>query len=128
MPKDGRCRSVRVAVCVPVNVPSPSAPASAVVTPPPPFPVTKSSASNLCGTSRTTHRPASLPNNGPATITVGIATATPSASVMPRSAPSRSIAVSGPGCGGTSPCMADSPARAGIPTVTSDSCDRLATR
>ena len=36
MPKDGRCRSVRVAVCVPVKVPSPSA--SAVVAPPTPLP------------------------------------------------------------------------------------------
>ena len=42
---------------------------------------------------------------------------------MPRSAPSRSIAVSGPGCGGTRPCIAERPASAGIPTVISDSWD-----
>ena len=33
-----------------------------------------------------------------------------------------------PGCGGTRPCMAESPASAGIPTVINESCDRLATR
>ena len=59
---------------------------------------------------------------------VGIATATPSARVMPRSALSRPIAVSGPGCGGTKPCIAERPASAGIPTVISDSCERRDTR
>ena len=62
---------------------------------------------------------ASLPNSGPATITVGIATATPSASVMPRLAFKLEIATNGP---------ADNPASAGMPTVISDCCERRATR
>ena len=86
------------------------------------------SASKVSGASTTTHRPASLPNSGPAKMMVGIATRTPRASVTPRSALSRPIAVSGPGCGGTNPCIAESPARAGIPTVIRDSCERRATR
>ena len=47
--------------------------------------------------------------------TVGMATSTPSARVRPRLAPRASMATSGPGCGGTSPCMADRPARVGMP-------------
>ena len=61
-------------------------------------------------------------------VIVGIATRTPRASVTPRSALSSEIAATGPGCGGTNPCIADRPARAGIPTAISDSCDRRATR
>ena len=48
-------------------------------------------------------------------ITVGMATSTPSASVTPRLAWTASIATSGPGCGGTSPCITESPASAGMP-------------
>src|ERR1700731_1585094 len=83
---------------------------------------------NVSGASITTQRPASLPKSGPATITVGIATDTPSANVMPRSACRLAIATSGPGCGGTRPCIAEKPANAGIPTVISDCCDRRATK
>ena len=39
---------------------------------------------NVSGASITTQQPDSLPNSGPATITVGIATATPSARVIPQ--------------------------------------------
>ena len=90
--------------------------------------VSSGSASKVVGTGSTTQRPASFPKRGPATMMVGTATATPSASVVPRSAPSTSMATSGPGWGGTKPCIAERPARAGIPTVISDRPDRRATR
>ena len=61
-------------------------------------------------------------------MTVGIAMRMPKISVRPRSASSRPIAVSGPGCGGTRPCSTDSPASAGMPTFISDSPVRWATR
>ena len=40
--------------------------------------------SNRCGGGTSTQRPASRPNSGPETITVGMATSTPSISVVPR--------------------------------------------
>ena len=49
------------------------------------------------------------PNSGPETMTVGMATSRPSISVVPRSALRVSMAISGPGCGGTSPCIAERP-------------------
>ena len=67
-----------------------------------------------------THWSTKRASSGPATITVGIATRMPNSRVRPRSAESRPIAVSGPGCGGTSPCSTESPARAGMPTFISD--------
>ncbi len=67
------------------------------------------------GTGTSTQRAAYFENSGPAMITVGIATTRPSASVTPRLAPTASIATSGPGCGGISPCITDRPARAGMP-------------
>ena len=48
--------------------------------------------------------------------------------VMPRLALSAVTATSGPGCGGTSPCMADRPARAGMPTCMRESPERRDTR
>lgn len=60
-------------------------------------------------------------------IAVGMATTTPSARVTPRFAPTASIATSGPGCGGISPCMTDSPASAGMPIRISEKLPRLAT-
>ena len=59
---------------------------------------------------------------------VGIATRIPSPRVTPRLACSSPIAMTGPGCGGTKPCIADRPASAGMPTVISDTCARRATR
>ena len=47
-------------------------------------------------------------------ITVGMATRTPRPSVMPRFAFRVPTAVSGPGCGGTRPCIADRPASVGM--------------
>src|SRR6476619_7652007 len=52
----------------------------------------------------------------------------PKISVRPRSALSRPIAVSGPGCGGTNPCSTERPASAGMPTFISDRPVRWATR
>ncbi len=46
--------------------------------------------------------------------------------VWPRSAFSALTAMSGPGCGGTRPCMTDRPASAGIPTRMIDWLDRRA--
>ncbi len=87
-----------------------------------------SSRSNRCGGGTSTQRPANRPKKGPATTMVGMATSTPSISVVPRSAPRVSIATSGPGCGGTRPCIADRPARVGMPIVITESCARRATR
>jgi len=61
-------------------------------------------------------------------MTVGMATIRPRPKVSPRLACRSPIAVTGPGCGGTKPCIADSPARAGIPTVISETWARRATR
>jgi hypothetical protein len=61
-------------------------------------------------------------------ITIGMATSTPSASVRPRFAFSAVTATSGPGCGGTSPCIAERPARAWMPIFISDSPERRDTR
>ena len=47
---------------------------------------------------------------------------------MPRFAFSAAMATSGPGCGGTRPCITDRPASAGIPTLISDRPERRATR
>src|SRR3954471_11926970 len=47
---------------------------------------------------------------------------------MPRLAFKAAIATSGPGCGGTRPCITDRPARAGMPTLISDRPERRATR
>ena len=88
----------------------------------------ESRASNRSGAATGTQRAANGANNGPETTTVGIATRTPRARVVPRSAPRVSMAISGPGCGGTSPCIAESPARAGMPIAISESCARRATR
>src|SRR5579884_1772161 len=68
------------------------------------------------GGSGTIRREMKPPNTGPARIAVGIATMTPSSSVVPRSACSAEIAISGPGCGGIRPCRMDRPASAGMPT------------
>ena len=38
------------------------------------------------------------------------------------------MAVTGPGCGGTKPCIADRPARAGMPTVIRETWARRETR
>ena len=86
-------------------------------------PVTKRS-----GTFTSTHRAAYLLKTGPARTTVGIATRTPSASVRPRFAFNAETATSGPGCGGTNPCMAERPARVGIAMRIRDNPDRRATR
>lgn len=67
------------------------------------------------GTGTSTQRAAYRENSGPAMITVGIATTTPSARVTPRFAWSASTATRGPGCGGISPCITDRPASAGMP-------------
>lgn len=75
-----------------------------------------------------THRSANRAKSGPATTMVGIATRMPSARVRPRSASTTSIAASGPGWGGTNPCMAESPANAGMPREMIDRSARLATR
>ncbi len=74
-----------------------------------------------------TQREATRPKSGPAIASVGIATSTPNASVTPMSACSAPTAASGPGCGGTSPCMTDRPASAGMPSRISDWPLRLAT-
>ncbi|GAA2934679.1 hypothetical protein GCM10020221_33060 [Streptomyces thioluteus] len=47
--------------------------------------------------------------------------------MTPRLAPIASIAASGPGCGGTRPCITDRPASAGIPIRISECPPRLAT-
>ena len=65
------------------------------------------------GTQRTMSRAAS----GPEMMTVGTATSSPKPSVRPMFALKASIAISGPGCGGTRPCRADRPASAGMPTA-----------
>ncbi len=95
---------------------------------PPPSPLGSSSVSNRCGACTSTQRAASRAKSGPAMITVGMATSTPSPSVMPRLALRAATATSGPGWGGTSPCMADRPASAGMPTFISDSPERRETR
>ena len=94
-------------------------------------PAARRAASNGAPRRRADGRPSGrrsdLPNSGPATITVGIATRMPSTSVRPRSAPTASIAMSGPGCGGTRPCMTERPASVGMPIVISGSPERRAT-
>ncbi len=80
------------------------------------------------GTSTGTHLAANRLNTGPARTIVGMATSTPKASVTPRFAPRAPIATSGPGCGGTRPCMADSPAIAGSAIRISGSPERRVTR
>ncbi len=67
------------------------------------------------GAGTSTQRAAYREKTGPAMITVGMATRTPSASVTPRLALTASIATSGPGCGGIRPCITDRPASAGMP-------------
>lgn len=79
------------------------------------------------GGSMSTQRAAYRAKTGPAMITVGMATSTPSASVTPRLASRASIATSGPGCGGMSPCITESPASAGIPIRIREKLPRLAT-
>ncbi len=81
----------------------------------------------MCGGSTSTQRPATFPNSGPATITVGMATITPKIRVRPRSACRVSIASNGPGCGGTRPCIADRPASVGMPIVMIETSERRAT-
>jgi len=61
--------------------------------------------------------PSQSPEHGSETMTVGMATSRPSISVVPRSALRVSMAISGPGCGGTRPCIADRPASVGMPMV-----------
>ena len=80
-------------------------------------PSSGSARSNSGGAPTGTQRAATLLKSGPAMITVGIATRIPSPSVSPRSAWTAAIAINGPGCGGTRPCMTDNPARAGIPIL-----------
>ena len=87
-----------------------------------------SAVTNSAGTGTGAHRAASLLNSGPAMITVGMATATPSARVRPRFAPRAWMATSGPGCGGTRPCIADRPARVGMAMRISGRPERRATR
>ena len=75
-----------------------------------------------------THCSTNLASSGPQMTRVGAATRSPKSRVSPRSAPSASIATSGPGWGGTRPCRIDSPARAGIPTRMIGMSRRRATR
>ncbi|MNI62500.1 hypothetical protein D3C73_1178260 [compost metagenome] len=55
------------------------------------------------GASTGTHRAANREKRGPQMMTVGIATRMPKPSVVPSSALTALIAISGPGWGGTSP-------------------------
>ena len=75
-----------------------------------------------------THCSMNLASSGPQMTRVGAATRSPKSRVSPRSAPSASIATSGPGWGGTRPCRIDRPARAGIPTRMIGMSRRRATR
>ena len=90
------------------------------------FSVSEASPRTLAA-SRGTHLTITFAASGPEMMTVGTATRRPRPSVMPIFAFSASIAMSGPGCGGTSPCSADKPASAGIPTATTGSLARRAT-
>ena len=74
-----------------------------------------------------TGRPA-RENSGPQMMTVGMATRRPSASVVPSSALTALIAISGPGCGGTRPCSTDRPASAGMAMRISGIFERWVTR
>lgn len=90
------------------------------------------SSDGRCGTIRSgawmsTQRAAYREKTGPAMITVGMATRTPSASVTPRLACTAAMATSGPGCGGISPCITDRLTSAGIPIRISEKLPRLAT-
>ncbi len=60
-------------------------------------------------------------------MTVGTATRRPRARVVPSSALTALIAISGPGCGGTSPCRTERPASAGIAMRMSFIPDRCVT-
>ena len=75
-----------------------------------------------------THLAASRENSGPQMMTVGMATRSPSARVVPSSALTALIAISGPGCGGTRPCSTDSPASAGMAMRISGILERCVTR
>ena len=59
------------------------------------------------------------PLSGPPRIVAGMAQRMANTMVRPVSAPSRSIAASGPGCGGTRPWDADRPATSGSASVSS---------
>ncbi len=90
----------------------------------PPVPIATASRD---GTASGTRAAMKFPKTGPATITVGIAQISPNISVSPRSACRLSIATSGPGCGGTSPCRTERPASAGIPIRSNPTSVRRAT-
>ena len=79
--------------------------------------VTFSPRPNITGTGRS-RRPADPACRTPARrgSRTGWRTIRPNSSVRPRSACRASMATSGPGCGGTSPCSTDRPASAGMPT------------
>ena len=74
-----------------------------------------------------TKRVMRIDSSGPQTITVGTATRMPSASVVPSWAWIAAIAISGPGCGGMSPCSTDRPASAGMAMRISGSSERCVT-
>ena len=69
-----------------------------------------------------------IDSSGPQRMTVGIATRMPSASVVPSWACTAAMAISGPGCGGISPCSTDRPASAGMAMRISCRPERWATR
>ncbi len=71
-------------------------------------------------------RRTSHPSGGPTINAAGRPIASDHAIVRPMSAWSRSIAASGPGCGGTSACEADKPATSGSPRSSSGSFSRRA--
>ncbi len=60
-------------------------------------------------------------------MTVGIATRSPKARVVPSWACTAAMAINGPGCGGIKPCRTDNPANAGIATRISFSSERCVT-
>ncbi len=62
-----------------------------------------SAAPSGSGASIGTQRAMSRAESGPEMMTVGTATSRPSPRVIPRFAPTASMAMSGPGCGGTRP-------------------------
>ena len=98
-------------------------------TPPAPAPAPATGgADEASSTYLGTHWSTKRASTGPATMTVGIAMMMPKSRVRPRSASSSPMAVSGPGCGGTSPCSTDRPASAGMPTFISDRPVLRATR
>ncbi len=98
-------------VAVPVVAAPTSSRSSAITAPMPP------EVSSACtGTTRSMI----WASTGPLMIRVGTATIRPKISVVPRSAFNRSMAVTGPGCGGIRPCRIDRPASAGMPIFISD--------